>query len=261
MQTNCSYCGCLLRYRARTVERFLVSPEQRRKIIKRIVQENLSREASRSLLAADGIQLVWGLSFACPGCGSTGAWGKEYTREDAQRRAEEQNVLVETPEARHAAEHWEDEVGRRTAEDSRNFGQLFAERFPQWDACLEPRENEGLLVKIPSENAAVTEPLHLETKNGEVLIQWLDGWHVHVCRRERDGPGSLEHLYRALDTLAQLVDEELVTVVSFVEGRLVGGGTVFPRQELEWRGKIDRVQLRSWRGSHDRIVVKPSETL
>jgi hypothetical protein len=76
-------------------------------------------------------------------------------------------------------------------------------------------------------------------------------------RREDAGPGSVEHLNQALDTLTDLVDEKIVTVASFVEGKPMGGSTIFAGQEIEWRWKIDRLQLRSWQGSYDRDMEKP----
>lgn len=257
MKTHCSSCGCHFRFRARPFERFLAPPEKQKRIAQRATRENLSREATRSLLAADSTRTVWVLSYTCTGCGMIGTWGEAYTQADAEARAAEQNALLETPEAKSAAAHWEDEVDRRIAEESRHFAALFCERFPTWQGCLEQRAGEGLRASIPSENTAVSEPLGIEIQNGEVLIWWLGGWHVHVCRKGEFG--TVEHLQEALDILAQLTNEELVTVASFVEGKQMGGGTIVHGQELEWRWKIDTMQLRSWRGSHDRVVTKPKD--
>lgn len=168
------------------------------------------KTALRAEIESYGYRTSWHLSYTCTGCGMIGTWGEEYTQEDAERWVAEKNALLETFEARHAAEHWEEEVDRRIAEDSQSFGRLFAERFPQWRTCVEPSTivGVGLRVTIPSGNPAISEPLGIEVQNGEVLIWWIDGWHVHVCRDDGAGPENVDHLSRALDTLAELVDEK-----------------------------------------------------
>lgn len=225
----------------------------------KLIHASKSEEpAIRAEIESYGNRTSWCLSYTCTGCGLSGTNYEERTQEEAERWVAEKNALLDTPEARYAAEHWEEEVDRRIAEDSKNFARLFVERFPQWRECLKPSlvNGEGLRITIPSENPAVEKPLGIEVKNGEVLIWWMDGWHVHVFASQDAEPGSLEHLIQALERLKEFVDEMVATVTYFVEGKTMGGGTVFAGQELEWRWKIDRMQLRSWRGSLDRVVEK-----
>lgn len=259
MESVCNYCGCPFRYKVTTMSPSLAP----RALWSKLAHGPESAAAAlRAEIQSYGYRTSWHLSYTCTGCGMIGTWGEELTQEEAEQWVAEKNALLETPEARYAAEHWEDEVNRRIAEDSQNFARLFVERFPQWSPFLERSggDGQGLRVTIPSENPAIPVALGIEVKNAEVLIWWIHGWHVHVYRERSEKPGSLSHLNRALDTLRDLVDEKIVTVASFVEGKPMGGSTIFAGQETKWRWKIDRVQLRSWQGSYDRDIDKPMAT-
>ena len=259
MKLHCDYCGCPFRFQVTTMAPSLAPRPLWTKLFYASEPE---KTALRAEVESYGHRTSWHLSYTCTGCGLIGTWGEELTQAEAEQWVTEKNTHLETPEARYAAEHWEDEVNRRIAEDSQSFARLFVERFPQWRDCLEPSQvsGVGLRVTIPSENPAISEPLGIEVKNAEVLIWWINGWHVHVYREDSEEPGSLAHLNQALDTLTDLVDEKIVTVASFVEGKPMGGSTIFAGQEIEWRWKIDRLQRRSWQGSYDRDIEKPGVT-
>jgi hypothetical protein len=188
MKLNCDYCGCPFQFQVTTMSPSLAPRALWTKLAHASESETT---ALRAEIKSYGHRTSWHLSYTCTGCGLIGTWGEEYTQEDAGQWVVENNALLETPEARYAAAHWETEVDRRIAVDSQSFAALFCERFPHWSACLEPREGEGLHVTIPSENTYVPDPLHIEIKNGEVLIWWINGWHVHVYRERSEEPGSI----------------------------------------------------------------------
>ncbi len=254
MKTHCDYCGCLFHYDTRAHTEYLATPEQKTPNIAAACAQNAWKSIPAQL-APFGTRTVWIIGKTCPGCGSISLHFKDCfpTQHEAEQVVATQNALLETPEARLRVKRWETEVARRIVADSTSLAQLFVTRFPHGKDYLEPSP-DGLQITIPSENPAVEVPLTLTVKNAEVLVCWGNGWHIHVHRKQNEPVDSLVYLRQTMEVVENLMDEELIPVESYIDGRHAGGGTFSRKQlgEINWQGQIDALQFRSWRGTFDR---------
>lgn len=279
MIERCSYCGCLLTYRAGATSESLATPEQRRALADE-ARATSNWPLIRERLAACGKREFWSHCYSCPGCGRRGGWFRPaYTQEEAEALASAQNRKAETDAAAEEVANRRDEVRRRASRDARYFATLLLARFPEWEPRLEFKDpsskagGEGsylerdcaLLIRFPGENSEVRQPLEVRVLCGEVLLGWGSFWHTHVFRPEEAGGEDFAHLHEAIDLLVNIVTEQVLFGLRCREGQPVSGGCFPLGADLPaWLRRSQSVGddppvLRSWRGTQDRVLLSEVE--
>ncbi|MBB6053218.1 hypothetical protein [Armatimonas rosea] len=209
MKSNCDYCGCPFRFKVTTMSPSLAP----RALWSKLAHGPESAAAAlRAEIQSYGYRTSWHLSYTCTGCGMIGTWGEEYTQDDAERWVAEKNALLETPEARYAADHWEVEVDRRQGVAKLRFLELFAARFPVLHSQIRPsklREEtlasfRKLKISLELGIQPKTPPpfewtLSVQLMPNEAILFFKD-WHGHYRHRE-----SPEYLQEVIDSIEHMM--------------------------------------------------------
>lgn len=277
---RCSYCGCVLAYKASYTKQSLATPRQQKAILDEVVATHGwegFRENVKQRLAPYGYHEAWVLKSMCTGCGGWRLPSKpEYSQAEAEAIAAERSRAAETDEARHEAADWRNEVRRRAKRDARLFAELLLARFPEWEPYVrfvgpqEPGDPPDSLqwecaleARVPCPNPAVAAPLTIRVLGKQVLPSWFGGWHEHIERGDDAEPGDLTHLRRALELVEALVTERMAVWSRYRGDQLIAGGDsraggTLPSERFATiagaASDADREVWRSWRGTHDREI-------
>lgn len=273
MVARCSYCGCILTYRAHPIQEGLATKAQRAAIFAEAGASG-DRSGVRDRLADYGYREVWGILSQCPGCGVEGSRFNPFyqRREVAEAVVAKQNRAADSAEAVEAAAHWREEVRRRAVLSARLFANLLLFRFPEWKPYLltvpaEEERNEGewigvkwdcaLIARIPSENPSVDALLLVLVRPDEVSIEWGDILHNSVSLTWDTENTSLSDLQKAVNSLEQMVSERIFFIVYYSDGERIGGGYALgsANEPLEWPDGVDRIIHRSWLGTYERVMT------
>lgn len=224
--------------------------------------------------AAYGYRFYWTIRYSCSGCSSSHTpFNHKYLKEEAEAIAAEQNRFAETPESKEEAANWRLRVRGYAEEEVGRFREMLLSRYPDWlpfakfvtsEEALEAkmRWDCALLVRVPSQNPAVEKPLEIWVSHREVLVSWVDGWHIHVEPRfneEEEAP--LTYLNTALECIEAVVSEKRIVGTQLRQGKITGGFSLTPDGTMpdQWMGvnleEGDSIRLRSWRGTYDEVIA------
>jgi hypothetical protein len=204
MDTRCSYCACLLRYERQEPRKPLgqVTPTG-------IINPQTNREIWLYRENSAAPENVWCIGSVCPGCGSAHRGKQEFPFEEAERLIAEQNALLETPAAKHAAEHWEEGIARCGRATQQRFLELFTARFPILHAGLrQSKPRDEMLASFQKCNIFLvlgiqpkTPPpfdwvLSVQLMPDETILFFKD-WHGHY--RHQENPEYLREVIEAIE--------------------------------------------------------------
>lgn len=134
------------------------------------------------------------------------------------------------------------------------FSRRIYKQWPHWEN-FEAIEEESRVIRVPSENKQVSDPLTIhEDSKYSLIVAWFSGCHAHFDNYEEEGD---DHIDQAIQFIEEILNENLSFVGFWSSGKQYGGMVV--RQEdllAHLPRKVSTVCVRSWRGTYDQDIQR-----